>query len=337
MFRTIIYKNKEYCVMEVLYKNNKVPVIFDSEFEPVIKRVSEKWNCGTFGIVSCNYYNPVDEKNYTIKIHDLIMSIIKQQKKLSPSYNQDKIILHINKLGLDNRGENLMYDTKDKTITKNMKKRQRYLSLPENCNIEPSELPTYVWYAKPEGTHGERFVVKIGDILWKSTSSKKVSLRFKLEEAKNFLRKLKQENPELFKLYSMNGDYNLSGEQLLKSFFDIIYKAGYTHIRKIDLPHLTDEVLSPKSISSPLENSIFKNNVMTRPLHSARQIIKTLPPNIPKLPQYCYYRPETSVRGECFIIKNHPKIIKCVYTSTSKNVSLQNKYEQLLKLLKSLE
>jgi len=337
MFHTVKYKNKKYCVMEVMYKSNKIPVIFDSDYEPVVKRVSEKWNCSTFGVISCSYYNNLDQKYYNIRLHDLVMSIIKHQKQLPSSYNQDKIILHINKLCLDNRSENLIYDTIDKMITKNMKKKHRYLTLPENCDIDPNELPTYVWYAKPEGTHGERFVINIGKILWKSTSSRKVSLRFKLEEAKNFLRKLKIENSELFRQYSMNGDYNIYGEKLLESFFDIIHQAGYTHIKRIDLPNSTDDVLCPKELNSLLEKNIFQNNILECQNDGKRNIIKNIPLDIPKLPQYCYYRQETSLRGECFIIKNHPKSLKCIYTSTSKDVSLKDKYKQLLNNLSNLQ
>ena len=51
---------------------------------------------------------------------------------------------------------------------------------------------------KPNGSHGDRFMVEIGDVKWKTTSSKKLSLKYKLEEAKLFLRQLKRESPELF-------------------------------------------------------------------------------------------------------------------------------------------
>ena len=86
----------------------------------------------------------------------------------------------------------------------NYKKKKRTVKLPEGCNIEPNELPTYIWYLKENGSHGSRFSVEVGNIKWKTTSSKKVSLRYKLEEAKKFLRELKKTNSDLFNKSSFN-------------------------------------------------------------------------------------------------------------------------------------
>ena len=81
-----------------------------------------------------------------------------------------------------------MYDTSDKEITKNLEKKARIINL-KGGGINANNLPSFVWYLKPDSSHGERFMVKLDSINWKSPSSKDLSLRYKLESAKQFLRK----------------------------------------------------------------------------------------------------------------------------------------------------
>jgi hypothetical protein len=146
---------------------------------------------------------------------------------------------------LDNRRDNIFYDSYDKKFKKNLKKKKRTIKLPENSLIKPDLIPTYVWYLKENGTHGERFSVNIGDKKWKTTSSKKVSLLEKLELAKDYLKNLKKTNPEYFLTFSMNGDLNKQGYELKKSFIDIIKKAGYINVQEIcTLQNITDSILN---------------------------------------------------------------------------------------------
>jgi hypothetical protein len=59
-----------------------------------------------------------------------------------------------------------------------------------------------------------------GDLKWKTTSCDKLSLKYKLEEAKKFLRQYKQRNPEEFMKNSMNSDLNANGIQCKKNSAD---------------------------------------------------------------------------------------------------------------------
>ena len=70
-------------------------------------------------------------------------------------------------------------------------------------------------------------MVDVGDVNWKSTGSKKVSLKYKLEETKKYMRHLKNARPDLFNEYSMNGDLNKNGVGLLDDFLNISKDAGY--------------------------------------------------------------------------------------------------------------
>ena len=120
-----------------------------------------------------------------------------------------------------------MFDNKNKTTKKNLSKKARTINL-EN-KIDVNKIPTFVWYLKKDKSHGERFQVNMGDIKWKSTSSNDLSLKYKLEEVKKFLREMKNDKPEEFIKNSMNNDLNIHGEKLKKEFYEIIALAGFKY------------------------------------------------------------------------------------------------------------
>jgi len=234
------YQNKDYAVIQVQYKDMALPVIIDWSYVKTIKNLDKSWKSNDKGFISCTHtYNGETKDVY---LHEIIMAI---KQKEDGKKKPDKPILHINKINLDNRVENLMFDTADKDVNKNVKKKARTIELPVTSGIKPAEIPTYVWYMKPNGSHGDRFMVEIDDIKWKTTSSNKVSLRYKLEEAKLFLRQLKEKRPGLFDDYSMNGDFTKEGKDLSESFYDIVHMAGFSHIDKFVPKSNTDTLLKP--------------------------------------------------------------------------------------------
>jgi hypothetical protein len=126
-----------------------------------------------------------------------------KEKDLDPT----KCGIHINQNYLDNRLENLRVVSADEQhIIKN--KRVRNISLPENCEIVANDIPKYVSYSKASGEHGERFSIEIPrlHIFKKLSSSKKISLKEKLEEAK-------QKVEEIYTLYP---DINPKKDDTLK-------------------------------------------------------------------------------------------------------------------------
>lgn len=228
----IDHDNHTYAVCELSYTTKTTtktaPVIMDWNVFQEIKNLNKNWHINDKGfVVTTHKYtadaaNSVDtvDKVREISLHDVVM-------KISDGILQPKSILHIDKLGVDNRRENLDYDTNNKDITKNLKKKSRTLELPEDCGIIPDEIPSYVWYLKEDSTHGNRFIINIGDVKWKSTASKKVSLKYKLEETKKYMRHLKTIRSDLFDDYSMNGDLNEDGLLLIDEFIKISQKAGF--------------------------------------------------------------------------------------------------------------
>jgi len=240
-YKKININGLNYIVCKMEYNNKYVPVILDYNVFKIIKKFNKNWHVNENGVVVSTHKIIENNEEYKkdIYLHDLVMKINNNYEHIP--------ILHINRIGVDNRSENLIYDTVDKNIKKNLKKKSRIINLPYESGIDPSELPSYVWYVKEDSTHGDRFVVNIGDINWKSTSSKKLSLRYKLEETKKYLRYLKNIRTDLFEDYSMNGDLNNEGQKLLKSYIEISKMAGYTNIKnfdQLDMINNTDYYLS---------------------------------------------------------------------------------------------
>ena len=214
------------------HNNIQLPIVIDKLVYDIIKRFEKRWSVNNNGLVTTIH----NEKE--LCLHTVIMSIVCKNAGEEVTLPH---ILHINRLGIDNRLENLMFDTKDKSIEKNIIKKKRIIELPFEADL----LPSYVWYLRENGSHGDRFVVEIGGKqLWKSTASKKVSLRYKLEETKKYLRHLKQTDPKFMELYSMNGDLNKHGKELFDSFCQIVNAAGYKYTSQLKLGKQSDMFLN---------------------------------------------------------------------------------------------
>jgi hypothetical protein len=237
--KMVTHNDKSYVVFGVKFDKYYLPVVVDSNDFKLLSKMGKVWKCNNNGSIYCSHsFNGITKD---IFLHEVIMNI--KQKDANDSVIKAPMI-HINRIKLDNRRNNIIYDTHDKDINKNQKKKKRTVELPNDSGIDPDELPTYVWYMKPDDTHGERFMVSIGDINWKTTSSKYVSLKNKLEEAKMYLRKLKEDNPNIFDEFSMNGDLNKEGKKLSDDYYDIIHNAGYNYIKKI-INNNTVELIKP--------------------------------------------------------------------------------------------
>ena len=98
-------------------------------------------------------------------------------------------------------------------------KKKRNVTLPSDCGMKAEDIPRHIWYVHPNGLHGDRFAIefKTEGIVWKTTSSKKVSLANKLVEAKNKL-------AELYALYPHLNPVSAEEEAavLLQSYNEII-------------------------------------------------------------------------------------------------------------------
>ena len=231
----VVYSNNKYIVLTVKYKKLSIPVVLDYA---IYLRLSKLIDINTFLCNSKGHVYMFYNNNISF-LHDMILNLYNSKRSLLP-------VVHINKLSMDCRLCNLMYDVVDKNVNKNLNKKARTIKLPKETNININEIPTFVWYLKPDDSHGERFMVSIDNISWKSTSQNNLSLRYKLEETKKYLRYLKKIRPDIFKKYSLNGDLNDSGEKLKQDYYNIINKAGfnYCYTKKINTDNLLKQNLN---------------------------------------------------------------------------------------------
>jgi len=247
----VTYKNKEYAVYTIKKGTIDVPIIIDKSIHELLKKVdlqfylnenlmlSTKVDIGTIS-------NP---KIVDIYLHEIVMKLKMKLSKIAP-------IIHINKINVDNRISNLIFDTTNKDHTKNLHKKDRIIDLSDD-NIDTNSLPSFVWYLKSDESHGDRFIVEMGPLKWKTTSSRKLSLRYKLEEMKKFLRLNKEKYPSLFKEYCMNGDLNDIGENLKKEYYAIINLAGLNY--KYNPNYKTNDFLKENlSDLSQIEKELLK-------------------------------------------------------------------------------
>jgi hypothetical protein len=215
----ITYNNKKYSIIKIPYKTYKVPILLNKDIYTTINEYNKNWTLNSAGYL----YTTINNK--LIYLHDIIYKLTKLNKlndkdnlrKKDNKYN----ILHINKIPLDYRIENLMEDMPNKNIKKNLQKKSRTIKL-KNINVD--SIPSFIWYMKDDGVHGERFQIDLGDIKWKTTSTSELSLRYKLEEAKKYLRQYKIKNNINFLENSMNSDLNTHGIKLKQEFYKILEK-----------------------------------------------------------------------------------------------------------------
>jgi hypothetical protein len=235
---TVEYNKKKYTVAIIEHTNNKIPVLLDREIYKIIKRLNKKWYINDKNHIYCLHTEISSEtETYPVYMHEVVIKLLLKNPDLSPvsigsalniKYLNKRPIIHINNIHFDNRIENLQFDIPDKEHSKNSKKKSRIINL-KKYGIDVNKLPTYLWYLKPDKSHGDRFVIELPNgVTWRTTSSKKVSLRYKLEEAKKYLRFMKSNNPDMMKEYSMNGDLTAMGTKLYNSYNIIIEKAGFT-------------------------------------------------------------------------------------------------------------
>lgn len=259
--KNITLNGNKYTIFFVKYREYNFPVVLNKEDFIEIRKMNKEWKYNNGFISSSHRYND-GYGNMVIKeiyLHEIVIGL-KNKEYSETDYSEYSIddsdsslddcdskrpIIHLNRLGNDNRRDNLIYDIVDKEVKKNMVKKKRTIQLPRRSGIKVDNIPTYVWYMKPDKSHGERFVVKIDDIIWKTSSSPNLSLQYKLEEAKMYLRHLFRNNNDLYQKYSMNGDFNNKGKKLLSEYYDIVEKLGYKKFKRVIPSKNTTNLLKP--------------------------------------------------------------------------------------------
>ena len=305
-YTTVTFNNKQYIVA---FTNKNEPFVFDNDILDIIPTSFLYKHIN--GYIYCRHNTNI----HPIALHH----IVKPYNKIS--------VDHINQIKTDNRRLNLRYATQSEQ-NKNQSKRKRNVVLPENCDIDSQEIPTFIWYIKANGNHSDRWMVEIKDKYnWKTTSSKELSTRDKFELAKKHLRELIENRPELIEGHCINGELNNDAEKLKQEYINILKCAGVDYSKKIQVNLL-------ENTHNNLDELLVDNQDKTK--EKAQPLGMTF-----NIPMYCYYVKKTDTKGDAFCVgRLHPKQKennKDWTTTKSVKISIQEKYNQMMAYLNNKE
>ena len=197
-YTTVEYNGKKILVGQLNYKNELVKFICDNEYESVVK--SKHWHVVPGNYIGFNYINEETNTKRVKYVHTFILEETGYAFK-----GDDYIINHINSIGFDNRMDNLR-EIKKSLHNRIYQVKEKYTAqLPDE--IDASEIPRNISYKAAYGNHGDRFVVEIKgipgvpDIEIKTTSSKSVEPRIKLEEAIAIRNEQLEKYPDILEFY----------------------------------------------------------------------------------------------------------------------------------------
>jgi hypothetical protein len=227
--KEVTYKDKKYIVGYCL--NNDEDILFIFDYENKEKVITRKWHLHDEFISNTITESDYNKKTKQLYLHNLLFD----------AKDKANFINHINKNIYDNRLENLRELTSDEY---NFNQSKIISNLPENCEIDPKDIPKYITYHKSSISHGDKFVIDIKlsniNIYWISTTSKNVETKKKLNEAIIKLKEFYKTNKELMELNNKVNNYTKQYE-LKKSFNDILSLSGYpSEIIKKNLVNVED-------------------------------------------------------------------------------------------------
>lgn len=195
MYKDIVYKDREYVVGYISSKGETIQFIIDKDDYEEVSKYS--WHRISNNYIATSFNH--NQKRKSLYLHNLIMKRDAFQGK-----GQTQSIDHINRNGFDNRKENLrLLSQSDQNMNQATKKRS--VVLPEGFPLKPEDIPKHIWYVRKNGLHGDRFAIefKTEGIVWKTTSSTKVSIVDKLAQAKQKLAELYEIYPHLNPSHSL--------------------------------------------------------------------------------------------------------------------------------------
>jgi len=199
-YKDVTYNGKEYTVGTVMHNSEPLKFVIDRDDSERVK--SRHWHAVT-GNKYIGFTVKIGDTRKTLCLHNVIMNRLTFNGKGST-----ETVDHINRIGLDNRKENLrIVSQSEQNLNQSTKKRT--CILPEDCGLTVDDIPKHVWYIKPSGLHGDRFGIdlKTEGIKWKTSSSKLLPLSEKLKQAKEKLEELYITYPYLKSVEVDTSDY----------------------------------------------------------------------------------------------------------------------------------
>lgn len=300
----------------VAFDKKRKPFVFDFDRLQTLPNV--RFHVNTYG--------------YVIFSNESSKELLHIYLSTDPSIDGESID-HINRIPSDNRKSNLR--VANRHIQRKNQVRNR--SSTTDCPLDLSSIPSYIWYVKANGNHGDRFCVEIGDYVWKTTSSKQFGVKYKLEEAKKHLRHLIQNNSELFCDTPFHGELSEQAKQLKEEYIEILSRAGEQYDDKDPIQYLEEDLTGLTEQEVRLLHCSGETNNQ-RPRCSLPENCGFKSENIPK---YCYYVPATESKGDAFCVsRHHPKhkdTNKDWTTTKKRNITTKQKFDMMLKYLRNEE
>ena len=348
----IDYKGVKYIVCYCPFKEDHILFVTNYESDKFYKDlVTKAWHFMSDGGYIGHTYYLDDGSKRELYLHNYAVNKLTHDGK-----GQHYTIDHINRIGRDNRKENLR-ELSQSHQNINQKKRDRIVNLPEDCDIDPNDIPKNIYYKAASGAHGEQFYIEIktpeiveilckndeDDLIqsrfrWFGTKIKTLDLRVKLQHAINKLQELKKTYPQIVHLLE-DIDNIKERNELIQSFNDILDLTTY-----------------PKSVIESNKGTLIKEHSPIPVTQVQEQLIQEieektirgLKSNLPEgcgvtvqmIPKYCYYRPASETRSDKFIIERHPKLVaegkRQWSTSEAKKLTTKQKFDLLLEKLSEL-
>jgi len=336
----IKYKDKQYVVCCVPF--NEEYKMFVIDFDKKDSVINKAWHYMQDGSYISHTHNHEDVAKQ-LYLHNFVMDKLTFNGK-----GQQHTIDHINRIGTDNRKCNLREVTSQTAQNFNQKQRERTTELPDDCGIELSQIPKNIYYGKPSGLHGDFFYIELISINalcidgkkynWKSTKSKSVSLKLKLQQTIDKLIELKNLHQELEPIIN-DSSTDIERNILINEYNDILRLSNYPkHVIESNIKELfiISNINITESTQELTDIKLVKN---------AGKKTNNLPVDcgitMEQIPRYCYFKPETDKRGCKFVIDRHPKLlendIRTWSTTESKKISINEKFNLLLNKLKEFD
>lgn len=330
-YRFVNYNGKQYYVGKYTRKNKDENRLFVIDASDHYKIADKTWyNLQGDYVGRIIKKNNISQKQY---LQNVILSHI-----ISRYYSNKYRITHINGCRHDNRKSNLRITSQP--IIKNKKLNK---NIPKKSGITSQEIPKYIHYVKPQSNHGEMFVIEIiingKKCIWKSSSSKNISIHDKYAEIKEKLKAIEKIYPEIKKNYSPI--YNQHTINSLKEFNHIIKLSGF----RDGIKNNTINIESYDNYTREKQDSNMMDTEQAIRIinKTGRRHVSNLPENCKikpeMIPKYCYYRPTTEKAGDAFIIDNHPKLpngTRVWSTTSNRNISIYEKFNDLRKKIKEM-
>lgn len=346
--QVVEYRSQRYVVCYCPYKDeNKLFVTDYQDDEFYDNLIHRSWHYRVDGdyIASCELENDVKKELY---LHNYVLG-----KMTFNGKGQHHTIDHKNRIGRDNRIINLRELTQSHQNI-NQSKRKRIIELPEDCEINPNDIPKNIYYKPASGAHGEQFYIEIrtpeivkiltGDddkirYRWFGTKIKSVDLRVKLQQAIMKLQELKTLYPEIADFIgSLNNDEERN--ELITSFNEILDLTSYP--REIIDANKGELIKINETVPIEEIQDQIKTEIEEKTIHGKKSFLPNDCEITPQMiPKYCYYRPACDKRGDKFIIDRHPSLVKTGLrqwaTTETRKLSTKEKYDLLIKKLEELE